>query len=74
MSDIPLTEQTVENILKRWPQTAEVFNHYSSSCIGCAIAPFCTIPDAVKYYGLPEDEFLDTLRQVIEQDVPESVE
>ncbi len=68
MSDILLTELTIENILKQWPETVEVFRRYSSSCVGCAIAPFCRISDAVKYYGLPQDEFLSELRQVIERE------
>ena len=66
MPDSPLTELTIEEILNEWPQTAVVFSHYSSSCIGCAIAPFCKIEDAVNYYGLPKDEFIDALRQTIE--------
>jgi len=71
MSDSPLTKLTIEAILKEWPQTAEVFNHYSSSCIGCAIAPFCKIKDAVNYYGLPEEQFMDDLQQIIEHDKPQ---
>lgn len=66
MPDSLLTELTIEAILKEWPQTAKVFSHYSSSCIGCAIAPFCTIEDAVHYYGLPKDEFVNALQLAIE--------
>ncbi|HFQ93838.1 MAG TPA: hydrid cluster protein-associated redox disulfide domain protein [Anaerolineae bacterium] len=64
--EILLEELTVEEILSRWPQTARVFNHYSSSCIGCAIAPFCTISDAVTAYGLPRREFVADLQAAIE--------
>ncbi|HID54039.1 MAG TPA: hypothetical protein EYP41_18630 [Anaerolineae bacterium] len=64
--EILLEELTVEEILSRWPQTVSVFNHYSSSCIGCAIAPFCTIADAITAYGLPEAEFVTDLRAAIE--------
>ena len=66
MPDSLLTELSIEDILKKWPQTAKVFSRYSPSCIGCAIAPFCKIEDAVNYYGLPEDEFMSALRQAIE--------
>ena len=65
MSDISLTELTIEDILTRWPQTAEVFNYYSSTCIGCAIAPFCTVLDAVKYYELPQEEFIKAIHKAI---------
>lgn len=67
MPDSLLTELTIEDILKKWPQTAKVFSRYSPSCIGCAIAPFCKIEDAVNYYGLPKDEFINALHQAIEQ-------
>jgi hybrid cluster-associated redox disulfide protein len=63
--EILLEELTVEEILSRWPQTVSVFNHYSSSCIGCAIAPFCTISDAITAYGLPEREFTADLQAAI---------
>ena len=65
MPDSLLTELTIEAIIKEWPQTAAIFNHYSSSCIGCAIAPFCKIEDAINYYGLPKDEFMDALHRVV---------
>ncbi len=61
-----LTEMTVQTILERWPQTAEVFNHYTLTCIGCAIAPFCTISDTAKIYGLSLDTFVSDLEKVIE--------
>ena len=64
--ELLLEELTVEEILSRWPETVSVFNHYSSSCIGCAIAPFCTIADAISAYGLPEHEFAADLRAAIE--------
>ena len=65
MPDSLLTELDIETILKKWPQTARIFNHYSSSCIGCAIAPFCKIEDAANYYDLPKDKFMDALHQAI---------
>ncbi len=64
--ELLLEELTIEEILSRWPQTARVFNHYSSACIGCAIAPFCTIADAISAYGLPKEAFLADLQTAIE--------
>ena len=66
--ELAITETTVQAILTRWPQTARVFNHYSSACIGCAIAPFCTILDAAKIYGLPLEAFENDLIKAIEED------
>ncbi|GJM40006.1 MAG: hypothetical protein DHS20C20_02880 [Ardenticatenaceae bacterium] len=67
MSDeLIIAEITVQVILARWPQTAKVFNHYSSICIGCAIAPYCTISDVAKIYNLPLEPFINDLRMAIE--------
>ena len=65
--EFSITEMRVQTILERWPQTAVIFNRYSSTCIGCAIAPFCTIADAAKIYGLPLEQFANDLKKVIEQ-------
>ncbi|MCP4422742.1 MAG: DUF1858 domain-containing protein [Chloroflexi bacterium] len=64
--EILITEMMVKTILERWPQTAEVFNYYSSACIGCAIAPFCTITDAAKIYGLSLEAFADDVERAID--------
>ena len=64
--EFSITEMKVQAILERWPQTAVIFNRYSSACIGCAIAPFCTIADAAKIYGLPLEQFANDLKSVIE--------
>ena len=65
--ELVITEMTVQAILTRWPQTAKVFNHYSSACIGCAIAPFCTITDAAKIYDLTLEAFENDLIKAIEE-------
>jgi hybrid cluster-associated redox disulfide protein len=62
-----ITEMTVQAILARWPLTAKVFNRYSSVCIGCAIAPYCTIADVARLYHLPLDLFANDLKKAIEE-------
>ena len=66
VDELVLTKMTVEDVLERWPQTAEVFNRYSPTCIGCAVAPFCTISDAARIYGLSLENFTADLKKVIE--------
>ena len=61
-----MVKMSVQTILERWPQTAKIFNHYSSACIGCAIAPFCTIADAARLYGLSLEAFVADLEKAIE--------
>jgi hybrid cluster-associated redox disulfide protein len=61
-----ITEMSVQAILERWPQTAVIFNRYASACIGCAIAPFCTLSDVAKIYNLSLEAFTADLKKVIE--------
>lgn len=67
MSDeLVIAEMTVQELLARWPQTAVVFNQYASLCIGCAIAPYCTVSDVAKIYRLPLEAFINDLKKAIE--------
>ena len=70
MSDEPMTrevlgEMPVEDVMSRWPATAEVFNAHALACVGCALAPFCTVRDAASAYELPSHQLTDDLLAVI---------
>lgn len=62
-----LTELTIEELFTRWPQTAVVFHQYNMACVGCAVAGFYTVTEAVNVYGLSLDHFLDELVAVVDQ-------
>lgn len=66
ISENDLANMTVDEILRRWPQTVQVFRSYALSCLGCAIAPFCEVTAVAKIYNLPEEQFLADLQQAIE--------
>jgi len=51
--------------MARWPATAEVFNGHALACVGCALAPFCTVQDAATTYDLPPQQLSDELLAVI---------
>jgi hybrid cluster-associated redox disulfide protein len=59
-------ELSVAEVLRRWPETARVFNEHNMGCVGCSLASFCTVGDAAVAYQLPLDSFLAELQQVIE--------
>jgi len=58
-------EMTIEEVLVRWPETAIIFHEYAMACIGCAVAPFCTVRDAAHDYAVPTATLIQRLRQVI---------
>ncbi len=62
---LQLSEMTIEEVLGRWPETAVIFHEYAMACVGCAVAPFCTVKDAAHDYDVPVATLMQRLRQVI---------
>lgn len=60
-STTALQELTFAELLSRWPQTASVLQRHRMACVGCAVAPFCTIDDALSIYALIPEQFLAEL-------------
>ena len=50
--DTPLNK-----LIADWPETVEVFFRHQMLCVGCLVAPFHTVTDACKEYGLEIDAF-----------------
>ncbi len=66
MEDLTLSPTlTVQQLFDRWPETMNVFVRLRFACIGCAIAPFDTLEDVAKNYGLTQDELLAQLTEEI---------
>ena len=47
---------TVEEILKKWPQTFSIFKNRNTGCIGCFLQRFCTLQDVAETYGVSLQE------------------
>jgi hybrid cluster-associated redox disulfide protein len=60
-----IAEMTVEDVLTEWPQTADVFNRHNMACVGCPVAPFYSVAEAVAVYALSLEEFAAELQQAI---------
>lgn len=56
--DLPL-----EELMTLWPGTVAVFVRHKMLCVGCLVAPFHTVSDACREYGLNEEVFLLELLQ-----------
>ncbi len=61
----PIAEMSVEEVLNRWPRTAEVFTRHNMACVGCPVAPFYTISEAAGVYQISVADFLAELELVI---------
>ena len=62
-----LARLKIDDVLNRWPQTIAVFRKKHMSCVGCALAPYYTIDEAVTVYGQPLAPFLEELLSAINQ-------
>lgn len=66
MSDsVPIAEMTVEDVLTRWPETANVFGRHNMACVGCPVAPFYTVSEAAAVYKLAPADFVAELERTI---------
>ena len=67
MEDLSLSPTlTVQQLFDCWPETMNVFVRLRFACIGCAIAPFDTLEDVAKNYGITQEELLADLAAEIE--------
>ena len=58
----------IEEIIKKYPETIEVFARYGFHCIGCAAASFESIEDGAKAHGVTVDEIVEDLNKIIKND------
>jgi len=54
--------QSVDEVMRRWPQTMRVFIKHGMHCIGCPIACFHTVEDACREHAVNLSRFLADLR------------
>ena len=58
-------QHIVADVLARWPQVIPVFLKYKMKCVGCSMAAFEVLTDALRIYGIPADQFLDEVNGVV---------
>ena len=58
-------DMKIEEVLKKYPKTAEVFAKHGFHCIGCAAASFESIEDGAKAHGITSEEIVEELNKAI---------
>lgn len=56
---------SISDLFERWPQMIPVFIHHRMVCVGCSMAPFDSLQDAVLNYGLKLEDFMLELKETI---------
>jgi hybrid cluster-associated redox disulfide protein len=63
MSASLTSDWTVREILQTCPETARVFFHLKTDCVGCWLQQFCTIKDVCGAYTLDMDDLINKLQK-----------
>ena len=58
-------KMNIEEVIKKYPETMEVFAKYGFHCIGCAAASFESIEDGAKAHNIDIEKFIKELNNVI---------
>jgi hybrid cluster-associated redox disulfide protein len=53
---------TLKALFSLWPATMPVFLRHRMSCVGCSMAAFDSLEDAITNYGLDQLAFLKELQ------------
>lgn len=66
MNRQPITLQmSIRDLLKAYPEVVPVFLRHRMNCVGCVMAEFMTLKDAIFIYKLDEEVFLRELKQTV---------
>ncbi len=60
-------DMTISEVVKKYPQTIEVFFDYGLYCVGCFAADFDTIESGAKVHGVNVEHLLFDLNQKIKE-------
>lgn len=55
----------IEEVIKKYPETIEVFAKHGFHCLGCAAASFESIEDEAKAHGITSEEIVEELNKTI---------
>ncbi|MCR4269062.1 DUF1858 domain-containing protein [Nitratireductor sp. ZSWI3] len=58
-------DMSLEEMMRRWPETIKVVMRHHMLCVGCPITAFHTVTDACAEHGVDEDRFVEELMTAI---------
>ncbi|MCX7991606.1 MAG: DUF1858 domain-containing protein [Proteobacteria bacterium] len=59
-------DMTFQEVVRKYPQTIQVFVRYGLGCIGCHAAQFENIEQGAMVHGINVDQLLKELNEAIE--------
>jgi len=61
-----LLNLSIAELHARQPETIAVFMQHRMACVGCSVAAFEAVSEAIAIYGLDPEQFADELVQAIQ--------
>ncbi len=58
-------EMRIDEVIKKYPETVEIFVKYGFHCIGCIAASFESIEQGAMAHGITVEELLEDLNEVV---------
>ena len=65
-------QMSITDILDRWPEVIPVFLSHKMACVGCSLADFMTLEDALDIYHLNKEQFIEEFQNTIQPQGPEA--
>lgn len=59
-------EDTVFDIMRKWPHTIPVFMEHKMDCVGCSMAAFESLTDALAIYRIQVAPFIRELEAAVQ--------
>ena len=56
----------ISEILDRWPEIIPIFLNRRMACVGCSLADFMTLEDALDIYHLNMESFIEEIENAIQ--------
>ena len=60
-------DMSIDEVVQKYPQTAEVFMQFGMGCLGCAAARFENIEQGATVHGISTDELIAALNKKVEE-------
>ena len=59
-------QMTISEIFDRWPEIIPIFLNRRMACVGCSLADFMTLEDALEIYHLNMESFIEEIENAIQ--------
>lgn len=60
-------QMKIDEVIKKYPETLEVFERFGFHCVGCVIANLESIEDGAIVHGIDVEELIKELNKIVKE-------